>query len=267
MRFQSIASGSSGNCIYAGSDNTHLLMDVGISRKRTNEALHGIGLDLKEIDGIFITHEHSDHVNGLPVFAKRYAGPLYATKGTIAGRGSLAHLPFVPLAHDDELTVAGMRIRTFPTSHDVADPFGLHFTVEDAGGTVLDSVGWCTDTGVLTKRALEELRGCRVLGLEANHDVRMLATGPYPSYLKARVGGTRGHLSNDQCAEALRTLVTADTTTVVALHISEKNNLPSVAKAALSQAVPDGTPVSPKKGGAEAPPSRQIVLDVSRWSP
>ena len=76
MRFQSIASGSSGNCIYAGSDNTHLLMDVGISRKRTNEALHGIGLDLKEIDGIFITHEHSDHISGLPVIAKYSSMPI-----------------------------------------------------------------------------------------------------------------------------------------------------------------------------------------------
>ena len=238
-----LASGSKGNATLVEGPEGMVLIDCGISNRQLQLRAKELDVGLEHVSAAIFTHEHSDHVNGLPVFAKRYAGPLYATKGTIAGRGSLAHLPFVPLAHDDELTVAGMRIRTFPTSHDVADPFGLHFTVEDAGGTVLDSVGWCTDTGVLTKRALEELRGCRVMGLEANHDVRMLATGPYPSYLKARVGGTRGHLSNDQCAEALRTLVTADTTTVVALHISEKNNLPSVAKAALSQAVPDDVEV------------------------
>ena len=234
-----LASGSKGNAALVEGPDGMVLIDCGISNRQLRLRARELDVDLARTTAAIFTHEHSDHVNGLPVFAKRFDGPLYATKGTRAGRGSISALPFVELSHDDELCAGGMRIHTFPTSHDVADPFGLHFVVEDSNGTTLDSVGWCTDTGVLTKRALEELRGCRVLGIEANHDVKMLSTSTYPGYLKARVGGTRGHLSNGQCAEALRTLVTEETTTVVALHISENNNLPSIAKATLSEAVPD----------------------------
>ncbi len=234
-----LASGSKGNAALIEGPDGMVLIDCGISNRQLQLRARELDVDMERLTAAIFTHEHSDHVNGVAVFAKRFSGPLYATRGTILCRRTLSDLPFIAVGHDDELSVAGMRIHTFPTSHDVADPFGLHFVVEDSNGTTLDSVGWCTDTGVLTKRALEELRGCRVLGIEANHDVKMLSTGPYPGYLKARVGGTRGHLSNDQCAEALRTLVTEETTTVVALHISENNNLPSIAKATLSEAVPD----------------------------
>ena len=128
-----------------------------------------------------------------------------------------------------------MRVRTFPTSHDVADPFGLRF---DCGaGEDADSLGFCTDTGMLGDRALELLSGVRILALESNHDAHMLATGPYPGFLKQRVAGDHGHLSNDQAAAALRELVGPDTETVVAMHLSEENNRPSVAVRTLAAAV------------------------------
>ena len=237
-----LASGSKGNAAVVEGPEGMVLIDCGITRRQLMLRADALGLDMTKVRAAFFTHEHSDHVSGLPVFAKRFDGPLYATKGTVGGRSNLASLPFDYIGDDDELSVAGMRVRTFPTSHDVADPFGLHFLAEE-DGCVLDSVGWCTDTGYLTDRALEELQGCRVLGLESNHDAHMLATGPYPGYLKARVGGQRGHLSNDQCAQALQELVCEQTTTVVALHISENNNLPSLAKATLAEAVPESVEV------------------------
>lgn len=234
-----LASGSKGNAALVEGPDGIVLVDCGISRKQLLLRAAELDVDLARLKAAFFTHEHGDHIRGLPVFAKRFSGPLYATSGTIGGSSSLAGLSFVRLKREDKISVAGMRVHTFPTSHDVNDPFGLHFTVEDSDGGTLDSVGWCTDTGFLTEVALKELRGCRVLGIEANHDVHMLATGPYPSYLKARVGGKYGHLSNEQAAEALPQLVTSETTTIVALHISEKNNLPSVARKTLQTAAPD----------------------------
>ncbi len=130
MRFESIASGSSGNCIYVGSDRTHLLMDVGISRKRTGQALHDIGLDFKDIDGIFLTHEHSDHIMGLPVIAKYSQMPIYATKGTIR---ALAGMPkyrdidpdrFICIRADEPVSVGDLKIDPMAISHDAAEPVG-----------------------------------------------------------------------------------------------------------------------------------------------
>lgn len=232
-----LASGSKGNATIVEGPTGSVLIDCGISRKQLLLRAAELDVDTTRIQAAIFTHEHSDHVSGLPVFARRFGGDLYITRRTALARTSLTELPFSFISHDDQLSLAGMTVRTFSTSHDVADPIGLHFLVMDNQGEVLDSVGWCTDTGQLTTQARAELRGCRVLGIEANHDVRMLATGPYPSYLKARVGGAHGHLSNDQCAEAVRELADEDTTTVVALHISEKNNLPSLAEKALRAVV------------------------------
>ena len=122
-------------------------------------------------------------------------------------------------------------MQAFPTYHDVPDPTGFRFETED------DALGYCTDTGHLGKEALEALRGVRILALESNHDERMLASGPYPAYLKARVGGACGHLSNAQAAQALTQLVEKDTETVVAMHLSHENNRPSTCVRTLAEAV------------------------------
>ena len=233
-----LASGSKGNAAIVEGPEGSVLVDCGISRKRVLDRADELGVDVSLLRAVILTHEHSDHVSGAPVFFKRFGGPVFATPGTMRACTKVAGLPYQPLAHSDEVCLAGMTVRTFPTSHDVADPFGLHFLVQDEHGVALDSVGWCTDTGILTAQAMDELRGCRILGIEANHDVRMLRSGPYPPFLQARIGGTHGHLSNDQCAEALPRLVTEQTETVVALHLSEKNNLPSLALKALTKVAP-----------------------------
>ncbi|MDM8270761.1 MBL fold metallo-hydrolase [Thermophilibacter provencensis] len=226
-----LASGSKGNAALIEGPGGIVLVDDGISRKALLTRADELGVDPGRIVGVILTHEHSDHVGGLSVFCNRFDGPLFATAGTAGARRYLTELPFVLVGHSDEFEVAGMRVRTFPTSHDVADPVGLRFSTED------DALGFCTDTGELGEEALDALAGTRILALESNHDERMLATGDYPAYLKARVGGPCGHLSNAQAAEALVCLVGEDTETVVAMHLSQENNRPSVCVRTLAEAM------------------------------
>ena len=235
MHLHVLASGSKGNASVVEGPAGSVLIDDGLSRRELLRRADELGVDMDRICCVVITHEHADHVSGLTVFCNKSEGRLVATAGTAGGRKYLAQLPFELVGDADEFEAGGMRVRTFPTSHDVADPFGLRF---DCGaGEDADSLGFCTDTGMLGDRALELLSGVRVLALESNHDARMLATGPYPGFLKQRIAGDYGHLSNDQAAAALRELVGPDTETVVAMHLSEENNRPSVAIRTLAAAV------------------------------
>ena len=226
-----LASGSKGNATLVEGPGGLVLVDCGLSRKRLLERARELGVSTNDIRAVLITHEHADHVSGLSVFARRFSGPLFATPSTVATRSYLMELPFELVSHDDTLELAGMRVQCFPTSHDVADPMCFRFS------TARDAVGYCTDTGVLTPEAREALGGVRVLALESNHDPQMLKTGPYPAFLKQRVGGARGHLSNAQAAEALTQLVTDDTEVVIGMHLSQENNRPSLSVRAMANAV------------------------------
>ena len=226
-----LASGSKGNAALVEGPGGSVLVDCGISRRALLGRAEELGVDAGRIVAVILTHEHSDHVGGLSVFCNRFDGPLFATAGTVAARRYLSELPFTLVGDTDELELAGMRVRTFPTSHDVADPIGLRFSTDD------DALGFCTDTGELDEAALEALAGTRILALESNHDERMLATGDYPAYLKERVGGPCGHLSNAQAAAAIARLVGPDTETVVAMHLSQENNRPSICVRTLAEAV------------------------------
>lgn len=226
-----LASGSKGNASVVEGPGGSVLVDCGISRRALLGRAEELGVDVSRVVAVILTHEHSDHVGGLSVFCNRFDGPLFATAGTVAARRYLTELPFTLVGREDELELAGMRVRTFPISHDVADPIGLRFSTED------DALGFCTDTGELGEKALDALAGTRILALESNHDERVLATGDYPAHLKARVGGPTGHLSNAQAAEALGRLVGPDTETVVAMHLSQENNRPSLCVRTLAEAV------------------------------
>ena len=226
-----LASGSKGNACVVEGPRGSVLIDCGLSRRALFARAAELGIDMGRVQALLLTHEHADHVSGVTVFANRFDGGLYATAGTVAGRSYLKGLRFTTFAPGDELEVAGMRVRTFHTSHDVADPVGFCF---ECGG---DKLGYCTDTGELTAEAREALRSCRILALESNHDVNMLKTGPYPPFLQARILGKGGHLSNDQAAEALPSLICDGTETVVAMHLSEKNNMPSIARRTLEAAL------------------------------
>lgn len=226
-----LASGSKGNAAVIEGPEGSVLVDCGISRRSLSQRAQSVGCDLSRVSAVLLTHEHTDHTKGLAVVCNHYDGPLYTTAGTASGRSSLAEIPFTLVDHDATLELAGMRVQCFPTSHDVSDPMCFRFQTTD------DALGWVTDTGYLTDEALDALYGCRILGIEANHDEKMLATGPYPAFLKARIASASGHLSNAQAASALPVLVTSDTETIVGLHLSEKNNRPSLAVRTLAQAV------------------------------
>lgn len=230
-----LASGSKGNAAVVEGPEGSVLIDCGISRRALHQRADEVGCDLGKVRAILLTHEHGDHTSGLAVVTRHFDGPVYTTAGTATGRRSLAEIPFNLVDHDATLQLAGMRVQCFPTSHDVNDPMCFRFSAERNGDE--DALGWVTDTGCLTDEALDLLYGCRILGIESNHDEKMLEHGPYPRYLKQRIHSDLGHLSNAQAAEALRALVTSDTETVVGLHLSEKNNRPSIAVRTLAEAV------------------------------
>ena len=220
--FTTLYSGSSGNCGLVQYGQKYLLIDMGKSCRITVNALKELGLALSDLEGILVTHEHSDHIKGLEVWCKHWNGPVFSSRGTLASKESLAHLSVEEFDPGDALSIAGVHIQTYSTSHDVVNPVGYRF---DAQG---DSVGFATDTGELSKHAIDTLRDCRVLALESNHDVAMLRQGDYPRFLQERILSAKGHLSNDQASDAARALVTDRTEQLIAMHISQDNNRPSL---------------------------------------
>lgn len=229
MRLCSIASGSSGNCVYVGSDATHLLVDVGISGKRTENGLKELGLTGRDIDGILITHEHADHISGLGVLARKYEIPIYATAGTIqalktcSGLGDLDFSLFHEVAEDGKLTIKDLTINPMHISHDAAQPVGYRISFGNK------RVAVCTDLGVYNDYTVECLKGMDALLLEANHDVNMLQVGPYPYYLKQRILGEKGHLSNENSGRLLCRILHDGLQTILLGHLSKENNLPELA--------------------------------------
>lgn len=229
MRLCSIASGSSGNCIYVGSEATHLLVDTGISGRRIEQGLKGLDLTPRELDGILITHEHADHISGLGVLARKYEIPIYATQGTIdamLGSGSLGTVEeelFHPVREDEKLIIKDLTINPMHISHDAAQPVGYRIAYGSK------KVAICTDLGVYNDYTVECLKGMDALLLEANHDVNMLQVGPYPYYLKQRILGDRGHLSNENSGRLLCRILHDGLKAVLLGHLSKENNLPELA--------------------------------------
>lgn len=229
MRLCSIASGSSGNCIYVGSEATHLLVDVGISGKRTEKGLNTLGITGKELDGILITHEHADHISGLGIIARRYGVPIYATGGTIAAikncrsLGAIDEGLFREVQEDKKLTIKDLTVNPMRISHDAAQPVAYRI------GYGSRKVGICTDLGFYNDYTVECLKGMDALLIEANHDVNMLQVGPYPYYLKQRILGNRGHLSNENSGRLLSRILHDKLQAVLLGHLSRENNLPELA--------------------------------------
>ncbi len=262
MRLCSIASGSSGNCVYVGSEATHLLMDVGISGKRTEEGLNQLGLSMRDIDGIFITHEHADHINGLGVLARKYEIPIYATEGTIeaikqtSSVGEIDDALFQAVLPDEKCIVKDLAVYPMRTSHDAADPVAYRISHGKK------KIGIITDLGCYNEYTVESLRGMDVLYLEANHDIHMLQVGPYPYYLKKRILGERGHLSNEAAGKLLSKLLHDGMQTIVLGHLSKENNLPELAYESVRVEV---TMSDTKYGGNDFPiyvAKRDEVSDV-----
>lgn len=217
-----LGSGSKGNCALIEGPQGLIMIDDGLSRRETLKRMAELGLSADDVAALVITHEHSDHIKGLDVWCKHWHAPLFASRGTLSCKETLAHLPVEEFDPGDTLPIAGIRVRTYPTSHDVINPVGYRFDTLD------DSIGFAIDTGELTKQAIDTLEDCRVLALKSNHDVAMLRQGDYPRCLQERILSAKGHLSNDQAANAARGLVTDRTEQLIAMHISQDNNRPSL---------------------------------------
>ncbi len=222
MKVYVFASGSSGNCLMLSSGATNVLIDAGISMRRMEAALAQLGRSLRDINGVFITHEHSDHISGLKMLVKYYALPVYAPR-TVAARlqGMLPEidgcLQTIPVG--ESFRVGCLSVRAFHTCHDTDESVG--YRLEGEGVFAL-----ATDMGCVTDAVLDGLRGADTVLIEANHDEQMLRYGSYPVYLKRRILSPRGHLSNEDCAALACDLAQSGTRRIILGHLSRENNTP-----------------------------------------
>ena len=233
LRFRSLASGSSGNAtLIEGSDGLHrtrVLVDCGLGLRQLIARLAVEGIDPADLDGIFITHEHGDHIGCAPMLVARYGVPLWTSAGTAQYAAFAGLESALNLVRDGQVfAIGGLQLHPFTVPHDAREPLQLRCT---DGDRVL---GLMTDIGHVTGHALAALAGCHALVLESNHDVELLAQSRYPDFLKRRVGGQHGHLSNVQAAAALGALHHDRLNTVVAAHLSERNNRPELVSRAFA---------------------------------
>ena len=221
-----LASGSSGNALLVSHNNSHVLVDAGISVRRINAALHSFDLSIDDLDALLITHSHNDHVSALKTWVKHYDCPIYTSDGTaftlhnrISGITPLLH----SFSAGESFSVGDFSVHSFSTSHDAGD--NVCYRLDTADG----AVGILTDTGYVTRDAARTLQGVSMLVLESNHDVQTLLSGEYPYPLKERILGKGGHLSNDDAAAFAVTAAQSGTTDLLLAHLSQDNNTPSMA--------------------------------------
>lgn len=241
MRFCSLGSGSSGNATLIeagdGTRTTRVLVDCGFSLRELARRLARRGVTVESIDAVFVTHEHGDHVGCALALARRHGTALWISEGTWAALGDVDAPASLRHARDGmAIAVGALELRPFTVPHDASEP--LQLTCSDGWRRL----GLLTDLGHADDEIARRLAGCDALLLECNHDRGMLAQGPYPAFLKRRVGGDHGHLANEQAADLLRRVAHRALRHVVAAHLSRQNNRPEIAAAALATAL--GAPAS-----------------------
>ena len=224
MELRTLASGSSGNCILLSQGKNHILVDAGISCRRIVCALRGLGIEPESLLGVCITHEHSDHIAGLSTLTKHFSLPVYTSPGTarqlcyrMAGLEDLIRA----MAPGAGMEAGPFSLDCFPTSHDAAEPMGFTFTAAGRRAAVV------TDLGYVSDDVLDAVLGSQAVVCESNHDVEWLRSGSYPIYLKARILGDKGHLSNEAGAALALRCAQAGAHTVVLAHLSAENNTPA----------------------------------------
>jgi phosphoribosyl 1,2-cyclic phosphodiesterase len=223
LYFTSINSGSNGNCYYVGNDNEAVLVDVGLTCKEVERRMDRLGLAINKVKAIFISHEHSDHIKGLAVFAKKHKLPVYISTATLkSSRLVLDENNTFPLNHLQNIQIGGLKISAFSKFHDAADPYS--FTVECKNVRV----GVFTDIGSVCDRLITHFKNCHAAFLEANYDTQMLENGRYPYFLKRRIMSGHGHLSNAQALELFTNHKAPYLSHLLLSHLSKDNNDPEL---------------------------------------
>ena len=239
MKLMNIASGSSGNVTFVGTENTSVLIDAGISMKKIEEGMNSIGMSTRDLDAIMITHEHSDHIKGLGVLSRKYGIPIYATQGTIKGIGENTSVGRIDnelynvISTDISFQVGDLTIEPHSIWHDAYEPVCYSITDGKSKASI------ATDLGDFNDYLVKCLSDSDMLLIEANHDVRMLEAGPYPYDLKRRILGQKGHLSNEASGRFIRKLLNDHIKTIILGHLSKDNNIPELAYEAVKLELKD----------------------------
>ena len=241
MRFASLGSGSEGNALLisatSGITETQVMLDCGFGLREAESRLSHLHIDPKQLSGIIVTHEHQDHVGGVFRLARRHKIPVWMTHGTLESVRAEADGVTVHICRDGEPFVIGdLEIQPYTVPHDAREP--VQYTATDG----IRKLGVLTDVGHSTPHLMKALSGCDALVLEFNHDTDMLSQSVYPPWLKSRIGGQLGHLSNQQSADILQALDRSRLQCVIAAHLSQKNNSPDKVRA-LIQGVLAGSDV------------------------
>jgi len=230
VKFCPIASGSDGNSIYIGNEYTHILIDAGISGKRIKEGMEGsVNISPEKLDAIFITHEHTDHIQGAGVISRKYNVPVFATEKTWLAMERHNLIGAVKAENrrvvyaEEKCVINDIAVQPFDIPHDAAQPVGYCVYLEDR------KISVATDMGCVTDNIRERLYDSDILLLESNHDLEMLRNGRYPAQLKRRILGDRGHLSNKSAGELLTEIISSRLKHVFLGHLSAENNRPLIA--------------------------------------
>jgi phosphoribosyl 1,2-cyclic phosphodiesterase len=219
----SLNSGSNGNCYYIGNEREAILVDAGISCRETEKRMTRLGLSMQKVKAIFVSHEHSDHIRGIPVLAKKFNLPVYITPGTLLHLGSSLDLQLVHhLKEFETVNIGDLQVTSFPKEHDASEPHSFIVSCQDI------NVGVFTDIGVVCDRLIRYFSQCHAAFLEANYDDDMLDNGGYPYHLKRRIRGGKGHLSNKQALALFTTHKPPHMTHLLLSHLSHNNNNPKL---------------------------------------
>lgn len=231
LTITSLNSGSNGNCYYIGNENEAILVDAGISCRETERRMQRLGLSMHKVKAIFVSHEHSDHIRGIPVLARKYNLPVFITAYTLnncrmVDFGQVRVLPFEAYK---PLNIGALSVLPFPKHHDAIDPHSFVVSCQEV------KVGVFTDIGAPCEHLIGQFQQCHAVFLEANYDTEMLEKGRYPYYLKNRIRGGKGHLSNQQALALFTTYKPDFMSHVLLSHLSKENNCPQLAEALFTE--------------------------------
>lgn len=234
MEFCSLSSGSSGNCIYIGSDKTKLIVDAGISKKSVDNSLKLIKVNTDQLDGILITHEHLDHYKSCGSLSRSYNIPLYMKEKTYEVlKSRLGNIFKINIIDRDEFLIGDLEIKIFSTPHDAVDPIGYTISNDKK------RISIATDMGYFSNNVFENLKDSNIVLIESNYNKDLVLTGPYPYTLKQRILSDLGHLSNEDCGVAILKLLKNFPKTIILGHLSETNNFPELAYRTVEKIVTD----------------------------